>query len=372
MLLTILVVSDESSLHFGQRTIKFIESQLCILRNWEGEYELLNITLSDKELIEITGNISTAKKLLSVNGRFADCKGKYIWVLPCFVGIENNPKIFEMLFQALSLGVKAVLMISNDGNPVQAKIELYNSYIDIMPISQIFDEHRYICTKEFLEECFDGEKSFGITLEGLSYKVIQGGGDLYAKIPCSLPVLPGLVSNALYRLMLDYYSGNRVWQRDVLILPKAFFVEFKLEFFSLHDLKLTELEIVKHFVYSSCSFFENYSDLFFSENISMNSKREAFFLGNEVMQQLLQISNLCKDLNSLVLIIEKLCFFFNYWIKTSAEPISSENILNPEKKKGVFDGVWWLGKELKDDFNFLGKQQMIIIINELRAVNTAL
>lgn len=368
MLLSILLVADESSYHVASTLTQSIESQLALLSDWKGNYELLTITLSDKELIEATGNISVINALLVQKGHLSQCSGKYIWILPCFITVETNPTTFAMLFEALSMGMTAVALYSGSSSVEQSKFELGNSITELLPITQIFDEFRYIMRRDSFEECFAKDADFLISLAYLSFKESQKNRSLYAKISCELPVVSGIASPALFSLSLSFYSGMRIWQREALIFPRC------LRYWVLSKEKMDnrwsqeQHTAFSHYLFSCCSALLHYSRSIFNESNSGTPKDEASSLVGQIIANLEQLSKAFKVSHNLSAQIAILSFFLNHWQKIVVEPVASENKTNPEEGKDIFSGIWWLGRDLEDSFNQLSEQHFHHIIHTLQGM----
>lgn len=367
MLLSILLVADESSYNVARTLTQSLENQLALLSDWKGNYELLTITLSDKELTEATGNISVVNALLVQKEHILQCSGKYIWILPCFIRVETNSTSFAMLFDALSMGMTAVALYSGASGAMPSKFEVGTSITELLPIAQIFDEFRYIISRDSVEECFAKDADFLVSLAYLSFKESQKNRSLYAKIPCELSVVSGVVSSALLLLSLSFYSGMRTWQREALIFPHCLSYWVSKD---KVDNKWSQEQhaAFNHYLFSSCSALLHYSGSIFNESNFGTPKDEASSLVGQIIANLEQLSNAAKVSHNLSAQIARLSFFWNHWQKIVVEPVASENETNPEEGKAIFNGIWWLGRELEDNFNRLGEQHLINIINTLEDI----
>jgi hypothetical protein len=95
-------------------------------------------------------------------------------------------------------------------------------------------------------------------------------------------------------------------------------------------------------------------------------KKQSFVVVSKIVNYFAQLASALKVTSSLVPHITRLKFFIDQWIAFAAAPITSENVSDPDAKRGVFDGVWWLDRELKDDFNKMGAEKMIGLLNSIR------
>jgi hypothetical protein len=270
-----------------------------------------------------------------------------------------------MLFDVLSMGVTSVGLCSGDDGDIQPRIELNNSIIELLPISQIFDEFRYIHRRDFIEESFAKDADFLISLHYLSFKESQKNRSLYAKILCELPVVRGIASPALYQLSLSFYSGMRPWQRESIIFPRCLLYWISKEKVD-NGSSVDQNVCIKHFLYSSCSALNYYSRLMFNGGNFGMQKNEATLFVRQVIENLEQFTPIIN--HNLSAQIAKLSFFINCWQKIVVEPIHSENVANQKNGKYIFNGIWWLGRELEDNFNQLSEQHLVNMINSLQEI----
>jgi hypothetical protein len=361
VLLTVMLVMDDSSHHRTKALTQTLKSRFSACESWEGNYEILDVTVSDGILEETAGKVSTISALMVNNDYLTNCSGKYVWILPSFIEVDNNPDLFIALFGALSMGVDAVVIENFQNDIVQKKVELSNSVMDSLPVLQLFDEFRYIIRQDYLMKCFLKDADFHTIPAYLSFNESQKALGLYAIIPLNLTVTRGVTSHALFLLCMSFFSETRAWQRETLILPTCL----------LYQKDLTNIlhkrhSAIVHFMFSSCSALEEFSKIIFNQRSQGLVKDEFFSIVKQIIVYLECVSNQLEYSNILLSKIAKISYFINYWEQIWELPFALENITNIEAEKRIFDGIWWLGKELKDDFNQLGKQRFIDIINEFR------
>ena len=366
MLLTILVVEDESNPHAAEALTQILESLFFSIDRWKGHYEIVTATLSDEVLAKATGQVAVVNALLVRDGYVARSKGKYVWILPCFIAVENHQESFASLFDVLSMGMDVVGLCNSSGDSTQRKVELVSEVLECLPIAQQFEEFRWVVRRDFAEECFAKDAEFFVSMAYLSFRDAQNLRSLYAKVPFNMTVVTGITSHALLSLSLSFFSGTRSWQREVLVLPQSLARTMSME--RIH-VKLSEEQqyAFKHFLHSSFSALTYFSAYLFGESSANLSKHEAFSIARQVVGHLMKLSVATTATCGLVQQSSKLNFFLDQWQKNAAGPISSENVADPEAKKSVFDGIWWLGKELKDDFNRLGEQNFLGMVDCLRS-----
>jgi hypothetical protein len=364
MLLTILLVVDESNLEDINRYKRTIESSFATFDIWKGSYEVLTATPSDEELNEGAGEFSMINALLVQNDHLSQCSGKYIWILPCFIGMNDNKEMIPLLFDVLSMGVDAVGLNSYPNYSNQKQVEIVSVALDLLPITQHFDEFRYIIRQETLKECFAKDSGFFTTLTYLSFKESQNTRPLYAIIPFNLFIVEGIVGNTFYLLCNSFFSGNRPWQRETIFLSRCLSYISKSQI--NNKLSKGQRNSFIHILFSSCSALESVSSIIFNENSSSLIKTQAVTFANQLLISIKQLSGLPDENQNLFIQISKLSYFFNNWQKIVSMPIDSENISNPEDKESILDGIWWLGKELKGQLNQIGEQTFLNSVKKIR------
>jgi hypothetical protein len=237
--------------------------------------------------------------------------------------------------------------------------------LDLLPITQQFEEFRYVIHKDTLNKCFAETADFQVILAYLTFIEAQKTQTLYVKISCDLTIVEGVTSSVFFLLSMSFFSGTRNWQRETLILPSCLSY-LKSRNQGGNSLSQGQQDVFRHFLFSSCSALEHFSRMMFSENSFGLSKNEAFSIVMRIIAYLEELSGTIKTTHELSTQIEQLSYFINYWQKTAAGSITSQNVANPEVKEGVFDGIWWLGRDLKDEFNQIGKQRFLEMISIMR------
>lgn len=364
MLLTILLVVDESNLDDIDRYKKTIESYFNAFDIWKGSYEVLIATPSDEELNEGAGEFSMINALLVQNDYLSQCSGKYVWILPCFIGMKDNKEMIPLLFDVLSMGVDSVGLNSHPNYSNQKQVEIVSVALDLLPITEHFDEFRYIISKEALKECFAKDSGFFTTLTYLSFKESQNTRPLYAIIPFNLFIVEGIVGNTFYLLCNSFFSGSRPWQRETIFLSRCFYYISNSQI--NNELSKGQRNSFIHILFSSCSALESISTIIFNENNSNLIKYQAVTFANQLLISIKQLSALSDKNQNLFIQISKLSYFFNNWQKTVSISIDSENISNQEDKERILDGIWWLGKELKGQLNKIGEQVFLNNVKNIR------
>ncbi len=361
MLLTILMVVEQCNQHKEDKYKKAIQSSLAKVDIWEGNYEIVSAVISNDALDQAVGQFSTLNAMLIHNGYLEQCSGKYIWILPYSICMEAKSDILVSIFHALSMGVCSVGLYSYYDNSNQKKVELVNSALELLPVTQQFDEFRYIALKDSLNECFAKGADFNTMLVYLSSKASNPISELFIKIPFQLVAQDGLGSNVFHSLSYSFFSDTRPWHRDTLILSRCFFNHISQ---TSNKLSPVQRDILIHLLFSCCSAMVTLSRLIFSENSSGLIKSQAYSFLNKITAVLDKLSELPSIERELSTQIEKLSYFINYWQKVASK---STTIDNTEVKENIFDGVFWLGEWVKNDLNTIGEK---IFLNKVGNVRT--
>ena len=358
MLLTILMVVEQCNQHKEDKYKKTIQNSFAKVDIWEGNFEIVSTVISNDTLDQAVGQFSTLNSMLIHNGYLDQCSGKYMWILPYSVGMEAKSDILVSLFHALSMGVYSVGLYSYSDNFEPKKVELVNSALELLPVTQQFDEFRYIVLKDSLKECFAKDADFNTMLVYLSSKASNHISELFIKIPFQLFAQDGLGSNVFHSLSYSFFSDTRPWHRDTLILSRCFFNHIS---HTSNKMSSAQRDILIHLLFSCCSAMVNLSRLVFNENSSGLIKNQAYSFLNKITVILDKLSELPDMGRELSTQIEKLSYFINYWQKVASKSTADE------VNENVFDGVFWLGEWVKNDLNMIGEK---IFINKVGCVRT--
>ena len=363
MLLSILLVADQGNTHGAKAAERALRSQFGATQAWKDQYEILHIGFSDKDLAQSSGTVSVINALVVKQDGFARCQGKYVWILPSFIGLGETADSFSSLRDVLALGLDAVTLCPiPDG---ARHNEWVKSPLDLLPTAQQFEEYRYILPRAAMLECFAQTSDFDTSLVYLLCQAGRVPAPMYAKIPCELIVVMGVASHPLLSMSLSYFSGACPWQREVLRLPYGLVARF------VHGgepmrLSPGEIDSLRHFMFSGCSALEFFSKAMFNEKAVGMEKKEAFVIAAKIVDYFVQLTDALKITHELITSIAKLRFFLEQWMLVAASPIASENVSDPEAKRGIFDGVWWLDRDLKEDFNRIGAEKLVDLLNSMR------
>lgn len=363
MLLTILMIVEESNQHKQDKYKKTIQNSFAKVDIWDGNFEIVSEVISNDTLDQAVGQFSTLNSMLIHNGYLEQCSGKYIWILPYSVVMEENKEILVSLFHALSMGVCSVGLYSYPENIDQKKVELVNFALELLPITQQFDEFRYIVLKDSLKECFAKDADFNTMLVYLSSKASNQIPELFIKIPFQLFAQDRLGSNVFHSLSYSFFSGTLPWHRDTLVLSRCLFNHISQ---TSNKISNVQREVLIHLLFSCCSAMVNLSRLIFSENSSGLSRSQAFSFLIQIIAILDKISGLPDIGRQLSIHIEQLSYFISYWQKVSSKSIFTENLSNTEIKQSVFDGIFWLGEWVKNDLNIIGEKVFLNKVGNVR------
>jgi len=363
MLLSILLVADEFNPGVASILEKRIRGQFDLIAGWENNYEVVTASLSEGELANATGHVSGVNALLVREGHLNRCSGKYVWVLPAFIAVGSNSAAFTSLLDTLTLGVDAAALYHASAHNLGSKVEFINSAIELLPISNHFEEFRYVLRRDAVAECFGEAADFHTSLTYLLFQESKGGRLKYAAIPCELNIVEGVTNHALFSLGLSFFSGTKSWHRETLVLPRGLAYKLQADVGARQPSK-GELDALRHFLFSSCSALEFYSAALFNERA--DARKEALQFSAQVVAHLEHLCGSLKQTLELTPQIARLSSFLNHWEKIAAGEIVSENVANPNARRGMFEALWWLDRGLKDDFNRIGSDKFRGMLSSLR------
>jgi hypothetical protein len=234
-----------------------------------------------------------------------------------------------------------------------------------LPATQHFDEFRYVVLREDMEACYAADADYLTMLTYLSMQECQTQSRLYARIPCQAIALKGLASLSFFNLCLGYFSGTRPWQREVLNLPRSLIYKMRSAD-SQRPMPNGQLESLRHFLFSSCSALEHFSTSIFTESVQRSVKDKAFSMAHDVLANIATLSQSTAASTQLMPHVTQLLCFLSQWETTAADGIASNNVNPLKQQRSPINGIWWLGRELKDDLNKLGRGKIQGLINGLR------
>lgn len=368
MLLTIVMVTDESNPKALALSKQMIVSQLAVHSCWKGNYEIIEKIVSVSELSELAGKYTSVNSLLAHDDLVRGSQGEYVWVLPCFLSVKNNPKLFDALFGALSLGI-TVVGLSTPGHSGGAGSEatIHNSPTTLLPMMQQFEEFRYIVSRNVFFECFANEQDFVKTVVFLSHLEANSSRMSLIQIPCNLEIIKGITSSVFLKLDESYFSGYRAWDRQIELLPNALHYHMVKNEIDLQYIE-NQKENFRLFFFSACSALDFFAKYIFNENDVETSRDEVFLKTEHLVSVMEETINL---LNSLPLLLEvmplaKLAFFIQYWKSGVEGKKTSQESTKAHDGKVKFDGIWWLESSLKNEFYLLGEERFKELVQGIR------
>lgn len=366
MLLSILLVADNSNPYSAETLKQALLSSLQRQAGWAGKYEILTVTLSESDVAAVSGKAPGVNAVMVEQHHVENCKGDYVWIVPSLVTLTHADAAIASLLDVLSLRVRAVALATH-GKTIAFKVTLLGSALQVLPSAQRFDDFRYVLSRDDLMACFGADANYQTVLNYLSSMENQGSRMLYAQVPAAMAAVKGVVSYGFFSLCMAYYSGTRPWQREVLNLPRSLIsgMHNAKQDQAQGTLEASQAEALRHFFFSSCSALEYFCDAMFSERTQGMSKSGTFAVVTEVLENLATLSDNSSASSPLMPHVTQLSCFLSQWQKSASDAIASETV-NSAQQRGPLYGIWALDRELKEDLNQLGKKKLQALIMGLR------
>jgi hypothetical protein len=367
MLLTILIATD-AGLGHSPRLAGVIDQLFGRSPCWEGQYEVRPAHVGADDLRQAADYL-VVNSLLAQRGDVAACQGRYVWILPSFADVDFSLDTAESMFDLLSMGATALAF--DQAGTGSNKSELQHAAAELLPVHLQGEEFRFILRRDAMLDCFGTPAADTTTLAFLAAGEADARRSMYARVYGHLKIVPGIAASAFYSLCLSYYSGTRPWEREVIMLPRSL-----RSGLAQHGERAWavpgRIDGLRHFLFSACSAIESLFPRMFRDGGPDGGKAQAFALAYEVLDHMEALVSSLQSAGTLVLPVKQLGFFVRNWNRTAAPNIGSANVLTPGAQRGVFDGVWWLGSDLKDELNRLGEARCQELVSALRmAVETS-